>query len=221
MPETTDETFDLDAWLDGAKRTERAVTVYGRVDLMADIDLLEAKAATLGAIPDGDRAMGGDNASPLLAKIDALYLQMDASKLVLRVQALTDLELEAIRTKVSLDLVDTLAKVTEDARLDAKAKCARADSAMGKNDINSIMRNAAAAAEKVTIDQECDIRAIAKAVVSPSMDADRVRKLVDRIGDKQYNMIKAAYSRAVNEEPRVQLPKSPTPSRNDDGAMSS
>lgn len=219
-PETAPE-IDIDAWLDGAKRTERTVTVYGRADLFADIDLLEAEQRTLASIPEGDRAMGGEDGSALQGQIDALIVQMDGSKLVLRVRALIDEETEAIRKDAEKDLKEVLDKAAADARDEALRNCKRADPGMAANDKNSMLRNAAAVAMNATLESETDIRTIAAAIVSPPMDAARVRKMIERIGDKQVNLIKEAYSRAVHEAPRVVLPKSLKPSPSDDGAMSS
>lgn len=212
--------FDLDAWLDGAKRTERSVIVYGRADLLADIDLLEAEQRTLKSIPEEDRSMGGDDADELQRKIDDLNVQMNASKMVLRVRSLIGEELESIRVQANIDLKDALDKAAASARADAKLQCTRAG-VTAANDVNTVMRNAAAAAVQVTLEMETDLRTIASAVVSPPMDAARVTKLIAAIGEKQVDKIKEAYSRATNEEPRVQLPKSLTPSQTDDGAMSS
>ena len=132
------EDFDLDAWLDGAKRTERAVILYGRADLLADIDLLEAQQRTAAAIPEEDRALGEGVGGYLQDKIDALYVQMDQSKIVLRVRSLTDSEVEEIRTAAEKELKPELDEAAADARADAKRQCERA-AITAVNDINSFV----------------------------------------------------------------------------------
>lgn len=218
MPEND---FDLDAWLDGAKRTERAVTVYARADLLADIDRLEAEKATEEAANGLERSFG-DLATParIQAKIDALYVQMDASKLELRVGTLVDDELEAIRTKTQAEIKGDLDEAAKNAREDAKVQCKRAE-ITAVNDINQIVRNAAMAAVKATLDREVNIRTVAAALVHPRMSVDQVRKLYAKIGDAQVGLISKAYTRASIETPQVQVPKSLAPSHSDDGAMSS
>lgn len=216
----SDEFVDIDAFLSGAKRSERSVTLYGRVDLMADIDLLEAEQRTAAAIPEADRAMGEGSGSTLQAKIDALYVQMDASKIVLRVRSLVDDEVEAIRVETQKELKDDLDKVAAAARADAVDQCKRAG-ITAVNDVNAFVRTAAITASTAVLQKESDLRVIAKAVVSPAMDLARVKQLAEVLGDAQMNMIKAAYSRATNEEPKVMVPKLLTPSPTDETAMSS
>lgn len=218
MPETI-EPFDLDAWLDGAKRTERSVTVYGRADLLADIDDLELERGTVAAIPEADRAMGDSSGSHLQSQIDALIIQMDKSKMVLRVRSLIDDETEAIRTETQKDIKDILDAAASDARADAVLQCKRAG-VTATNDINSLVRTAAITASTTVLQRESDVRILASAIVSPPMSVAQVKKLVERIGEKQVNLIKAAYSRATNEAPKVALPKSLTPSQSDETSMS-
>lgn len=219
MPETTDS-FDLDAWLDGASRTERSVIVYGRADLLADIDDLEREQGNIALIPEGDRAMSGNDGNDLQSKIDALIVQMDASKMVIRVRSLTDDETEAIRTKTQVDIKDDLDKAASDARAEAVTQCKRAG-VTATNDINALVRTAAITASSTVLQKESDVRILAEAIVSPVMDVARVKKLINVIGDKQVNLIKQAYSRATNEEPKVVLPKLLTPLLTDETSMSS
>ncbi|WP_104087041.1 hypothetical protein [Arthrobacter sp. GMC3] len=216
----TDEFTDIDAFLSGAKRSERSVTLYGRVDLMADIDLLEAEQRTAAAIPEADRAMGEDSGSTLQAKIDALYVQLAASKKVFRVRSLVYDEVEAIRAETQKELKDDLDKVAAAARADAVDQCKRAG-ITAVNDVNAFVRTAAITASTAVLQKESDLRVIAKAVVSPAMNLDRVKQLAEVLGEAQINMIKAAYSRATNEEPKVMIPKLLTPSPTDETAMSS
>lgn len=219
MPETTDS-FDLDAWLDGAKRTERAVTVYARADLLADIDRLEAEKATEAAIPDEDRAMNDGHGSRLQSQIDALLIQLDKSKLELRVTFLDDEEQNAIRDAVKADLKETANDAAKKAAQEARESCKRAEIS-AVNDINQVVRRMTTEAASKVIEREVSIRTLAACVVSPHMNVEQVRKLYTKIGDSQLAVITAAYTRASVEAPEVQVPKSLAPLPSDDGAMSS
>ena len=216
----TPETFDLDAWLDGAKRTERSVTVYGRGDLLAVIDKLEAEQRTLKAIPEGDRAMSDGDGSSLQAQIDDLYLQMDASKLEMRVTFLDDEEQAEIRKAVKKELKAEADTAAREAAVEAREGCVRSEVKIPA-EINQVLRRMTAAASNAVIEREVSIRTLSACLVDPVMSPDKVRKLYKVIGDSQLAVITAAYTRASVEAPEVQIPKSLTPSQIDDGAMSS
>lgn len=217
MPEIYD---DIDAYIDGAQRSEAVAEIFLRPDLDADIQILEAEQRLLKSIPDEDRAMGDSNGSELQAQIDALYVQMGNSKRDFRVRALNDEETELIRTTAAKDIKELLDKAASDARADAKVQCERAG-IKGVNDINAFVRAAAIAASSAVLQKELDFRVIADALVSPRTDVERLKKLVAQIGEVQFNKVKEAYSRATNTGPKVMVPKSLTPSPIDDGPTSS
>lgn len=212
--------FNLDDWLDGIQRTERSVTLYGRPDLLADIDELEAQQRQAAAIPEEDRAAGESTGGKLQEKIDALYIALDASKLVFRVSFLDDEEQNAIESQVKEDLKADADKAAAAARKEAREKCKRLDITTA-NDINLMARTMANAAADAVIQREVNIRTIAAAVVSPRLTVDQVRKLYTKVGDSQIALLSKAYSRASNEAPQVTVPKSLQPSQIDDGPMSS
>lgn len=214
------EDFNLDDWLDGIQRTERSVTLYGRPDLLADIDLLEAQKRQDAQVPEEDRAAGESTGGVLQEKIDALYLALDASKLVFRVSFLDDEEQNAIQETVKADLKEDADKAAAAARKEAREKCKRMEITQ-PNDINQIARQMANAASDKVIEREVSIRTIAAAVVAPRLTVEQVRKLYTKVGDSQIALLSMAYSRAANEAPQVTVPKSSTPSRTDDGPTSS
>ena len=212
--------FDLDNWLDGIQRTERSVTLYARPDLLADIDELEAQKRQSADIPDEDRSAGESTGGKLQEKIDALYVALDASKLIFRVSFLDDQEQDAIATAVKAELKGEADKAAAEARQEGREKCKRLE-ITNANDINTLARTMANAAADAVIAREVNVRTIAAAVVSPKLSVDQVRKLYTRVGDAQIALISAAYSRASNEAPQVTVPKSLTPSPTDDGRTSS
>ncbi|HEY9356489.1 MAG TPA: hypothetical protein VIQ52_09320 [Arthrobacter sp.] len=221
MTESIPETLDLDAWLDGAHRAERSVTLYARADLLADIDQLEAKLRQVAEIPEEDRSYGdADEAAEIRADIDRLNIDLYASRLVVRVTSLEDTDEEAIREQVRKDLKDEADKAAAKARDEAREKCRRLE-ITAANDINAFIRPAANAAADAVIDRESSIRMIAAAVVAPKMSVEQVRRLYKKIGDAQVALLSQAYSRASMEAPQVTVPKSSKPSQADAGTTSS
>ena len=200
--------FDFEGWLSAARRPERSVVVYGRADLLADIDQLEADLRAVVTIPDEDRAMGDASGSDIEKQIDALYEQMGASKMVIRVRALIDNETELIRDKAEAepDVKALMNSAASKARADAREHCKRAE-VKAVNDINAFVRNAATAASSQVLTRETDLRILAEAIVSPKMSVAGVRAMLEAIGEPQVNLVKAAFSRASNEAPKVALPK--------------
>ncbi|WGM21865.1 hypothetical protein QEH68_06740 [Paenarthrobacter sp. OM7] len=215
------EALNLDDWLDGAKRTERSVTLYARNDLLADIDELEAKLRQIAEVPFEDRSMG-DSApgKDLQDKIDDLYVELDQSKMVFRVSFLDDEELEEITEQVKKDIKEDIDKAASAARAEAREKCKRLEIS-AVNDINSMVRTMANTAADEVIRKEADLRTITKAVVSPQLTLTQARKLAKTVGEAQMGLLKQAYSRAAVEAPKVAVPKSSKPSPTDDGVMSS
>lgn len=215
------EELNLDDWLDGSKRTERSVTLYGRADLLADIDELEAQLRQVKDIEPQDRVFGESaTGSDLERRIDDLYIELDQSKMVFRVSFLDDEELTAISEQVKKDLKEEADKAAAEARKEAREKCRRLE-ITAANDINTFIRQMANTAADNVIEREINVRTIAAAVVSPKISVEQVRKLYKKVGDAQIKLITMAYSRAAVEAPQVAVPKSSKPSQSDDGAMSS
>jgi hypothetical protein len=214
------EDFNLDNWLDGIQRTERSVTLYARPDLLADIDELEAQQRQAAEIPEEYRSLSDSGGTKIQQKIDALYLTLDASKLVFRVSFLDDTEQNAIAESVKVDLKDEADKAAAAGRKEAREKCRRMEITQ-TNDINTIARTMANAAADNVIEREVSIRTIAAAIVSPKLSVGQVRKLYTKVGDAQIKLLSMAYTRASNEAPQVTVPKSSKPSPIDDGHTSS
>lgn len=82
---STPDEFDIDKWLDQASRPRREVTIYRDWALLVEYDRLVAQAEEAG----DDEAMGEASAQEQIADVLA---RMEASKLVLTVEALTGSE---------------------------------------------------------------------------------------------------------------------------------
>ncbi|WP_426302773.1 hypothetical protein [Arthrobacter sp. R-11] len=222
------EETNLDDWLDGIQRTERSVTLYGRADLLADIDVIEAKKRQAAEIPEEERSMADKGPDVFQSEIDALYLQLDASKLEFRVTFIDDEEQEEITAKVKEDLKETADKAAAAARAEAREKCRRLEIKQ-PNDINTVSRTMANAAIDKVIEREVSIRTIAAVTraVLPGrtepvpLSVEQVRKLYTKVGDSQIALLSQAYSRAAAEAPQVAVPKSSRPSPSHDGPTSS
>ena len=83
---STPEEFDLDSWIDQASRPRREVTIYRDWALLVEYDRLVAQAED-GAVDD--EAMGDASVQEQVADVLA---RMEASKLVVTVEALTNSE---------------------------------------------------------------------------------------------------------------------------------
>lgn len=104
MTDTTTEPadFDLEAWLAGARPPERSVTVYGRADLVADLEALDAAyEAARGASTDRRLVGAGSDLARLIQEKRA---EMEASRLTIRVRGL---ERETVREQAEQATKDT------------------------------------------------------------------------------------------------------------------
>lgn len=90
--------FDLDAWIDGARLPEKAVTVYGRADLVAEHYELSQQLQAASATPavDDDR-MVGSPAGRLAQQIRDVEEAMRSSALTFRFRAILDGDVEAAK----------------------------------------------------------------------------------------------------------------------------
>lgn len=81
--------FDFGAWLSGAKKPERSVTVYGRADLVAELEELEEQlqAARNNPVHD-DRLASTGTPQAIASKIARLQEQMRDSAHTFRFRAL-------------------------------------------------------------------------------------------------------------------------------------
>lgn len=212
--------LNLDAWIDGAQRNTRSVTLYAAAHLLADIDELEAQKRAAMNVPEEDRSASDSTGDGLQEQIDELYLEIDRSKMVFRISFLDDDEHAAIREAVKAELKDEADAAATAARQEARDKCRRLDIKL-PGDINLMTRQMANAAADAVIDREVNVRTIAAAVVSPQLSRDQVLRMYKKIGDAQIGLLSQAYSRASNEAPNVTVPKSQRPSRTQETGTSS
>lgn len=96
---STPDEFDIDAWLDQASRPRREVTIYRDWALLVEYDRLVAQAEEAG----DDEAMGEASAQEQIADVLA---RMEASKLVLTVEALTGSERKELAEAAPTKTID-------------------------------------------------------------------------------------------------------------------
>ena len=83
---STPQDFDFDAWLDDAQRPERAVTVYQKAGLIADLDRLAEQISNADETEDVDGPSMGGGVGKLRAEYQKIAQQFHDSALTIRVQ---------------------------------------------------------------------------------------------------------------------------------------
>ena len=96
---STPDEFDIDAWIDQASRPRREVTIYRDWALLVEYDRLVAQAEEAG----DDEAMGEASAQEQIADVLA---RMEASKLVVTVEALTGSERKELAEAAPTKTID-------------------------------------------------------------------------------------------------------------------
>jgi hypothetical protein len=138
-------TFDLDAWIDGSKPTERSVTLVGRGDLVAEAEAVLRRYEVAKQIPEGDRGITDDTPASLEARLEELYAEMEASRSTWYLHALRPEEQDAAR------------KAAEEAA--AEGKTPEYTAYLIAAAVSRIVRPDGATVQSVTPDQVLRIRA--------------------------------------------------------------
>lgn len=207
--------LDLDQWLATGERNTHNVNLYARMDLIAEVEALEAKKAPLENVPEGDEALGG-NANPnaeLEAQIDDLWNRIDQSKRVFRVTALTKQETDSIREAVLKDCSEKIDEAASLGRAEAKKTCKRMEITVPA-DINAYVRIGVKEFTDKLIDHETTLRMIADATKMQigegwaQLTLDQARTLYEKLGESQIGLLADAAYKANNETPEVTVPKS-------------
>ena len=95
---TTPQDFDFDKWLDDADRPERAVTVYQKAGLIADLDRLEQLIVNADDDEVDGPSMGG-GVGKLRAEYAKVAKQFHDSALTVRVRSVSQEEQRELREK--------------------------------------------------------------------------------------------------------------------------
>jgi len=209
--------LDLDDWLATGERTSHHVYLYARMDLIADIERLEAKIPEdQREAPKSDGALGGDydEYAEERAQIRDLYQRIDASKRVFRVTSQTQQEIDALRDKVAEELAEEIDKAAAKGRKEAHRDAKRMG-VTNANELNALMRNGAKEEADALLRQEATVRMIAASTTAETSEGswanlsiEQVRTLGARLGDAQMGRLADAALRAHHEVPEVTVPKS-------------
>ena len=90
MTDVTPQDFDFEAWLEDADRPERAVTVYQKAGLIADLEALAERINNAESDEDVDGPSMGGGAGTLRAEYATLAQAFHDSALTIRVQSLSE-----------------------------------------------------------------------------------------------------------------------------------
>ena len=206
--------LDLDAWLATGERTTHSVNLYARMDLIAEIDRLEAQRVEVEEVPEGEESLAGvhNPNAELDARINDLYRIIDQSKRVFRVTALTDEEAEEIRKEVLTDLSTDIDEAARFGREEA-LKSAKRMGVTDPKDRNAMARVGAKDFTDKLISREVALRMIAKSSAMQHgetyipLSVEQARTLYEKLGEAQTGQLANAARKAKDEAPQVNVPK--------------
>lgn len=93
--------FDLRSWISGTTAVTRSCTVYGRPNLMGEIESLKDELAEIQAAEfDDDRPLALSAGLEVARKIEALRAEMHASAVRFRFRGLRNGELEELKAEM-------------------------------------------------------------------------------------------------------------------------
>ncbi|WP_440102379.1 hypothetical protein [Glutamicibacter mishrai] len=207
--------LDLDQWLATGERNTHSVNLYARMDLIAEVEALEAQKQPVEQVAEGDEALGGStnpNAG-LDAQIHDLWHRIDQSKRVFRVTALTKQETDSIRETVLKDCTEKIDEAASMGRAEAKKTCKRMEITTPA-DINAYVRIGVKEFTDKVINHEVTLRMIADATKMQigegwvQLTLDQARTLYEKLGESQIGLLADAAYKANTETPEVTVPKS-------------
>lgn len=204
--------LDLDTWLATGERTTHNVPLYGRMDLIAEIEALEAQIpADQRKAPENEGSLGGsepDEFEDLRVQIRGLEDRIHASKKVFRVTALTQQEIKETRDEVEKQFAAEIEKAGARGREEGK-RTAKNLGATVPADINQMIRIGATKAIEELVERELSIALIAKATKTLQggqliqLNVSQVRSLYNNLGETQVAMLSQAAKRANTQIPKV------------------
>lgn len=205
------EELDFDEWLATGSRTVKYVYLYARMDLIAEIDKLEAQRVDTPDAPGAESSLaGGENPNEAIdAAIKELLQKVDASKRSFRVTGLNDQEVEEIRSEIRAaqgDKLDQLAKLGRDEAL----ATARRMGVTVPNEINLAVRAGAKKRTDDFLSREVGLAMASKAVQAQgknglwvNLEVDQIRSMYEVLGDAQMDRLVRACQQANAESPEV------------------
>lgn len=104
-------TFDVRAWIRSTSPVTRSCTVYGRPDLMGEIEALKDELAEVQSTDVDDERLSHVPGLDIAQRIEALRAQMMASALRFRFRGLRNGELEEVKAETSTTDADTIGEL--------------------------------------------------------------------------------------------------------------
>lgn len=207
------EEFDFDAWLAGAKRSARYVTLYGRGDLLADLARINTAIERAGNLPK-ERALNDTSADALRAEADRIRAELDKSKIEVRVEASIEDEIDRVRDEARANTTEAR-KAAEDK---ARAVALEASKALGMDmdEEKAAITTAVAQVSDEVVGNEVALILLADRVQVrrngrwEPIGRAALDQMRARLGDPQILRLKEAWTAASQERPEeLTVPSSP------------
>ena len=200
MSEQTVENFDdvFDEWIAGASLTKRSTTVFGRPDLVAEMQQIEEALDHLERESDGEESAGDPRRAELIGRATEIHETWLASKSVWTVRAIGDEDTKAVTVIVG----DAPRAKNPKQPTEAESKAAEAHA------------------------DETNLRLLSRAVVeiefadgrkASGATYEQLVSLMGRIGKPQILRLIAEVNQATYAEPVVPAPKLRSGSATDEG----
>ena len=185
-------------WLNTGTVSQRSIDIYSRPDLFAQYERLERELAVAREVEKaGDRALGHTGSAAIEERIEALYNEWQASKMVWFIRALSGEELDRISDES--DFPKALGENATDEEKDAHHRKGR--EANTRSNIKSIV----AAVVKIE-DAEGN-------VVRESVTEDEMWAMRDQFGEQQVLKLVTAALVASTSEVAMPVPTSSSNSK--------
>ena len=185
-------------WLNTGTVSQRSIDIYSRPDLFAQYERLERELAVAREVEKaGDRALGHTGSAAIEERIEALYQEWQASKMVWFIRALSGEELDRISDES--DFPKALGENATDEEKDAHRRKER--EANTRSNIKSIV----AAVVKIE-DAEGN-------VVRESVTEDEMWAMRDQFGEQQVLKLVTAALVASTSEVAMPVPTSSSNSK--------
>lgn len=209
--------FDLDAWLSGAERASRTVTLFADAAALAQLSQVRERLADLPK-PDAERSLddpAGAQRFLLEQDQEALLKRAEKSARRFRVTASIEEETDALIKAIRKELDTERTAAANEARAEASADATALD--VPTKDRAEIVRSRAAAAMDAVVSEEFTWRILGDRVsmetsagVWEPVGLDGIRRIRRALGDPQALMLQQAWLAVTNEAPEdISVPFSP------------
>lgn len=210
---TTPSEINFDDWLATGAVTTRHVNLFSRLDLLAEIDELEAQLVKVEDYPmPEDESLGGKWEDPnkeTNAKIDALWAEIDQSKRSFRVKALNSDKIQDLRRGILETFKDELDKEAAKGRAVARETAKRLEMSDPK-EVNALVRESARNYVESFVAFELGVKLLAATTSTQNangvwtpLSEENVRKLAEVVGDQQIGRLSYAANSANTDIPDV------------------